>query len=98
MATVNGLSLKFWSSSISADVNDRVPTPRVGFSLPQAARISLVVPSVVSRAAFAAKQQSRMIRTYGIAFSSRCWREDQVKEGLSLRWFLRQVRILGTLP
>ena len=98
MATVKGLSPKSRSSSISADVNDRIPTPWVGFSLPQAARISFVVPSVVSRAAFAAKQQSRMIRTCGIAFSSRCCKDDQVKEGLSSRWFLQQVRLSGTLP
>ena len=51
------------NSSINAEVKDRRPTPRVGFSLPHAARSSLVVPSVVSLTAFAAKQQSKMMRT-----------------------------------
>ena len=93
---MKGLSPNSQSSSISADVKDLIPTPRVGFSLPQAARISFFVPCVVSRAAFAAKQQSRMIRTCGIAFSSSGCRDDQIKEGLSSRWFLQEVRLRGS--
>ncbi len=59
---MNGFPSNACISSIRADVNDRRPTPEVGLSLPQAASISLVVPSVVSLAAVAAKQQSSMIR------------------------------------
>ena len=55
--------LKAFNSSINAEVKDLSPTPTVGFSLPHAARSSFVVPSVVSLAAFAAKQQSKIMRT-----------------------------------
>lgn len=73
-----------------ADVNERWPTPVVGFSRPQAASISFVDPSAVSRAALAAKQQSRMIKTRGIAFSSKCCRDDHAKVGLSCRLVLQE--------
>jgi len=61
----------------------------VGFSRPQAASISFVDPPAVSRAALAAKQQSRMINICGIAFSSKCCKDDYAKVGLSDRLVLR---------
>lgn len=91
IATVKGLDPKACSSSTKAEVNERSLTPVVGFSRPQAASSSFVVPSAVLRAAFAAKQQSRMISTWGTAFSRRCCSDDHVNVELSGRLFLSEV-------
>ena len=63
IATVNGTCPNACNSSMRAEVKERRPTPIVGFSRPHAASSSFVVPSVVSLAALAAKQQSRIINT-----------------------------------
>ena len=69
-ATVNGVRPKSCNSSTSTEVNERSPTPGVSLSPPQAASSSLAVPNDVSRAAFAAKQQSRIMSTRGFASRS----------------------------
>ena len=69
LVTVKASDPNPFNSSIKAEVNDLSPTADVGFSLAQAASNSFVVPVVVSRTAFAAKQQSNIIRTLGTAVS-----------------------------
>ena len=63
IATVNGVRPNDCISSTSTEVNERLPTPGVSLSPPQAASSSLAAPKDVSRAALPAKQQSRIIST-----------------------------------
>ena len=79
---------KLCSSSISTEVNERMPTPSVTFSRPQAAKSSLEEPSVVSLAAFAAKQQSSIIKTWGLAVSSMGGMLNQSSDGVVAKLFL----------
>ena len=83
IATVNGARPKYCNTSTRTEVNERSHTPGVSLSPPQAASSSLAVPNDVSRAALAAKQQSRIMSTRGLASRSIGCKLYQLRLGLS---------------